>query len=195
MCFHIFFASRFIYLFYFSFQKVRYRMFDNVTHFDSVIRTCSDQPCLNSSLSDFEKCLHVTKDSFQYMITGCTLRSCCSDKDLCNNSSSVSTNNVFIVIPTVLSILCIRILANKSHSWPQKKFKTCNSYGASNTNKSFTCAMKVFTCVTIFMIQSYHLQTTIKFPHCFNFCTFLPLIVRLYKSKHRMNINSSWRLV
>ncbi|XP_060598762.1 uncharacterized protein LOC132752453 [Ruditapes philippinarum] len=67
-------------------MKVRYRMFDNVTHYDSVIRTCTDTTCDTSSMEDFISCI---SNPAKYMIGGCTLRSCCDDKDLCNSSRTI----------------------------------------------------------------------------------------------------------
>ncbi|XP_045161583.1 uncharacterized protein LOC123526481 [Mercenaria mercenaria] len=67
-------------------MKVRYRMFDNVTHYDSVIRTCTDNTCDTSSKDEFLSC--VTTPT-KYMIGGCTLRSCCDDRDLCNSSDLI----------------------------------------------------------------------------------------------------------
>ena len=58
-------------------------MFDNVTHYDSVIRTCTDTKCDTPSTDDFVSCI---SNPAKYMIGGCTLRSCCDDKDLCNSS-------------------------------------------------------------------------------------------------------------
>ncbi|XP_052794990.1 uncharacterized protein LOC128228015 [Mya arenaria] len=51
-------------------MKVQYRMFDNVTHYDSVIRTCTDRPCHVTRMDEFFKCIGTPK---QYMISGCTL--------------------------------------------------------------------------------------------------------------------------
>ena len=57
-------------------------MFDNVTHYDSVIRTCTDTKCDTPSIDDFVSCI---SNPAKYMINGCTLRSCCDDRDLCNS--------------------------------------------------------------------------------------------------------------
>ena len=59
-------------------------MFDNVTHYDSVIRTCTDTKCDSPSIDDFVSCIG---NPAKYMINGCTLRSCCDDKDLCNSGT------------------------------------------------------------------------------------------------------------
>ncbi|KAL4225368.1 hypothetical protein ACF0H5_016057 [Mactra antiquata] len=74
-------------------MKVRYRMFDNVTHYDSVIRTCTGNPCDSSSVDEFFKCVATPK---QYMIGGCTLRSCCDDRNLCNRGETITGQNLFI---------------------------------------------------------------------------------------------------
>ncbi|XP_060551831.1 uncharacterized protein LOC132713314 [Ruditapes philippinarum] len=79
-------------------MKVRYRMFDNVTHYDSVIRTCTDSNCDTSSIDDFFSCI---ANPAKYMIGGCTLRSCCDDKDLCNISSNMLTPVLFITLFTI----------------------------------------------------------------------------------------------
>ena len=66
----------------FIFQKVRYRMFDNYTHFDSIIRTCSSGDCQSITMDHFTTCV---KEPKKYMISGCVLKSCCQDRDLCNS--------------------------------------------------------------------------------------------------------------
>lgn len=95
-------------------QKIRYRMFDNITHYDTTIRTCSDQPCLNNSVQAFERCLHVTKDSFQYLIMGCTLRSCCADRDLCNSSTRVVYHHSVLVFHLCICLLITKIFTSTS---------------------------------------------------------------------------------
>ncbi|WAQ94880.1 hypothetical protein MAR_007351, partial [Mya arenaria] len=66
-------------------MKVQFRMFDNVTHYDSVIRTCTDRPCHVTIMDDLFKCVATPKE---YMIGGCTLRTCCSDRDYCNGATT-----------------------------------------------------------------------------------------------------------
>lgn len=83
-------------------QKVRYRMYDNITHYDSVIRTCTDQPCQQISTHEFDECIATPK---QYMIGGCTLRSCCADRDYCNSAvASYCCTHFLMVLISVLLV-------------------------------------------------------------------------------------------
>ncbi|XP_062599692.1 uncharacterized protein LOC134261253 [Saccostrea cucullata] len=70
--------------------KVRYQMFhnDSHTHYDSVIRTCSPYKCPYVTEDDYEQCLGNMR---KYMFQGCSLRSCCNDRDLCNVGSVPSS--------------------------------------------------------------------------------------------------------
>lgn len=83
-------------------MKVRYRMFDNVTHYDSVIRTCTDKDCEAASPDQFFSCVATPT---KYMIGGCTLRSCCNDRDLCNSCGSVHL--MTFILPVVACILTL----------------------------------------------------------------------------------------
>lgn len=77
-------------------MKVQYRMFDNITHYDSVVRTCSSGQCQATPPKEFLRCLDTPK---QYMISGCALRLCCTDRDLCNSSFNIrSPLSLFIFI-------------------------------------------------------------------------------------------------
>ncbi|XP_060086196.1 uncharacterized protein LOC132565565 [Ylistrum balloti] len=69
-----------------SCMKVRYKMYYNLTKtvFDSIIRTCSSGECIPVTEKDFAEC--ITDDRL-YMVTGCSLRSCCNDKNYCNSGN------------------------------------------------------------------------------------------------------------
>ncbi|XP_060600623.1 uncharacterized protein LOC132754053 [Ruditapes philippinarum] len=84
-------------------MKVRYKMFDNVTHYDTVIRTCTQNKCITSSRDEFLKCLSTPR---LYMIDGCSLRSCCRDRDLCNSGWS----------PSLMPLICVTLVV--LHSLP-----------------------------------------------------------------------------
>ncbi|XP_053374276.1 uncharacterized protein LOC123530977 [Mercenaria mercenaria] len=90
-------------------MKVRYRMFDNVTHYDSVIRTCTDNKCDSSSLDSFYSCVATPT---KYMIGGCTLRLCCDDRDLCNFSDSTVSVSFISVILAGFTTLLLGLLNN-----------------------------------------------------------------------------------
>ena len=93
-------VSHFIH--YPNFQKVRYRMFDNYTHFDSIIRTCSSGECLSITMDHFITCV---KEPKKYMISGCVLKSCCQDRDLCNSAIVKLTSCRFWIIMLFVHIL------------------------------------------------------------------------------------------
>ena len=75
-------------------------MFDNVTHYDSVIRTCADTKCETPSIDDFFSCI---SNPAKYMINGCTLRSCCDDRDLCNSCDKALHISYISLLSTLFS--------------------------------------------------------------------------------------------
>ncbi|KAK3607985.1 hypothetical protein CHS0354_009920 [Potamilus streckersoni] len=75
-------------------MKVRYRMFDNYTHYDSVIRTCSTGICHPTTELAFSTC--VGKKN--YMIRGCVLRKCCSDQDFCNTGERITAITALLIL-------------------------------------------------------------------------------------------------
>ncbi|KAH3716225.1 hypothetical protein DPMN_058944 [Dreissena polymorpha] len=89
-------------------MKVQYRMFDNITHYDSVIRTCTDRQCDVTTDEEFSRCVATPK---QYMIGGCILRSCCGDKDLCN-SADIGTAKIWIVCANIVLGIILLSLSN-----------------------------------------------------------------------------------
>ena len=70
-------------------------MFDNYTHFDSIIRTCSSGQCHSSTMDHFRTCV---KEPKKYMVSGCVLKSCCQDRDLCNSAMGLLTPSSFWII-------------------------------------------------------------------------------------------------
>ncbi|XP_053374275.1 uncharacterized protein LOC128546897 [Mercenaria mercenaria] len=88
-------------------MKVRYKMFDNVTHYDTVVRTCTNSLCTTPSVDEFFKCVATPK---LYMIGGCSLRSCCNDRDLCNSASNEYVTSLIFalwILIVTLNIQCI----------------------------------------------------------------------------------------
>ena len=70
-------------------------MFDNYTHFDSIIRTCSSVGCDSTTMDQFDTCVRQPK---KYMISGCVLKSCCKDRDLCNSANRNFFSGSFLCI-------------------------------------------------------------------------------------------------
>ncbi|XP_048754746.1 uncharacterized protein LOC125665871 [Ostrea edulis] len=97
--------------------KVRYQMFhnDSNTRYDSVIRTCSSYKCPQVTEKDYESCLGNMR---KYMFQGCSLRSCCNDRDFCNTGTTpVSWSSATVIFPLILhSVIlhCWLDLANEN---------------------------------------------------------------------------------
>lgn len=77
--------------------KVRFQMFHNETnsHFDSVVRSCSSYTCPSASEEEHMSCMNHARD---YMFKGCSLRSCCNDRDLCNSGSVPAMSLILLTI-------------------------------------------------------------------------------------------------
>ncbi|XP_022309613.2 uncharacterized protein LOC111115244 [Crassostrea virginica] len=86
--------------------KVRYQMFhnDSNTHYDSVIRTCSSSKCSNMAEDEYNRCLLHPRD---YWFQGCSLRSCCKDRDLCNAESAPWIHHYLIYTTITMQILLL----------------------------------------------------------------------------------------
>ncbi|XP_033761938.1 uncharacterized protein LOC117343611 [Pecten maximus] len=87
-----------------SCMKVRYKMYYNLTKtvFDSIIRTCSSGECKPVTERDFAHCL---TDDRVYMVTGCSLRTCCNDKNYCN-SGNIDQPRIQLIC-VALSVTCL----------------------------------------------------------------------------------------
>lgn len=88
-----------------SCMKVRYQMFDNVTTYDSIIRTCSSGACVPVTVTDFKQCI---SDPRLYMVSGCSHRSCCNDKNLCNSADR--SRQHFLCLSTIVFIVYISVM-------------------------------------------------------------------------------------
>lgn len=83
--------------------KVRFQMFHNETntYFDSVVRSCSPYTCPSAGEEEHMACMNHNRD---YMFKGCSLRSCCNDRDLCNSGSAPA---YVLLLTVVLQILLL----------------------------------------------------------------------------------------
>lgn len=92
-----------------SCMKVRYKMYYNLTKtvYDSIIRTCSSGECIPVTESDFAHCL---TDERVYLVTGCSLRKCCNDKNYCNSGNNIRPPTHLLYVATVLTFLIFSVL-------------------------------------------------------------------------------------
>lgn len=77
---------------------------DSNTHYDSVIRTCSSSKCSNMAEDEYNRCLLHPRD---YWFQGCSLRSCCKDRDLCNAGSAPGIQYYLIYTTITMQILLL----------------------------------------------------------------------------------------
>lgn len=75
---------------------------DSNTHYDSVIRTCSSSKCSNMAEAEYNRCLLHPRD---YWFQGCSLRSCCKDRDLCNGGSGIHHYLIYTTITMQILLL------------------------------------------------------------------------------------------
>lgn len=112
------------------FQKVRYQMFhnDSNTHYDSVIRTCSSSKCSNMAEDEYNRCLLHPRD---YWFQGCSLRSCCKDRDLCNAGSAPGIQ-YYLIYTTITMQILLLVTWPEGYScllWFFKIKNVCKYYG------------------------------------------------------------------
>ncbi|XP_014781355.1 uncharacterized protein LOC106877083 [Octopus bimaculoides] len=80
--------------------KVIYQVGRIFPRYKSIVRSCSAGICTSHTTEEFHNC---SSNPRKYNVTGCFLRTCCDDKDFCNDSSIVN-GYLGIYIGIVLSL-------------------------------------------------------------------------------------------